>query len=126
MSTIVVVTFSGVAKVGGIVMGGRTDCNGADTKVSRTRLVSKEDLPTPSSPHMQIRTDMLLIRAKMLIKSSQYIDQTVGSLSRCYALVTFDMLDLSMSSMSSMSSSGSFIVRSISSFRPRERAKYRG
>ena len=52
----VVVTFSGVPRVGGRVMGGRTGWRGVVTKVSLTRLVRREDLPTSSSPQIHIRT----------------------------------------------------------------------
>ena len=56
----VVVTFSGVPRVGGRVMGGRTGCRGVVTKVSLMRLVRREDLPTSSSPQMHIRTWMVV------------------------------------------------------------------
>lgn len=50
-----VVTFSGVPRVGGIVMGGRTAWM-LVVKVSRTRLLSRLDLPTLSSPTRHTRT----------------------------------------------------------------------
>lgn len=56
----VVVTFSGVPKVGGSVMGGRTDWILAVTKVSLTSEVRRELLPTLSSPQMHIRTALSL------------------------------------------------------------------
>jgi hypothetical protein len=57
VSTIVVVTFSGVPSVGGIVICGRTGWILLLTKVSFTRHVMRLDLPLPSSPQTQIRTD---------------------------------------------------------------------
>ena len=52
----VVVTFSGVPRLGGRVMGGSTGCRREVTKVSLTREVSSELFPTDSSPHIAIRT----------------------------------------------------------------------
>lgn len=52
----VVVTLSGVPRVGGSVTWGRTGCILAVTKTSLTRDVIIELLPTPSSPQTQIRT----------------------------------------------------------------------
>lgn len=52
----VVVTFSGVPKVGGRVMGGRVAWILPVTNVSLTSDVSSDDLPTASSPQMQMRT----------------------------------------------------------------------
>ena len=56
MSTMVVVTLSGVPSVGGSVTWGRTGWIFAVTNVSLTSDVMMELLPTPSSPHTQIRT----------------------------------------------------------------------
>lgn len=56
----VVVTFSGVPRVGGRVMGGRTAWIFAVTKVSLTREVRMELFPTLSSPQMHIRTGLSL------------------------------------------------------------------
>src|SRR5690349_11278042 len=56
VSTMVVVTLSGVPSEGGSVTCGRTGWILAVTKTSLTRDVMMELLPTPSSPHTQIRT----------------------------------------------------------------------
>jgi hypothetical protein len=56
VSTMVVVTLSGVPSVGGSVTCGRTGWIFAVTKTSLTREVMMELLPTPSSPHRHIRT----------------------------------------------------------------------
>ena len=55
-----VVTLSGVPRVGGSVTCGRTGCILAVTKTSLTRDVMMELLPTPSSPQTQIRTAVVL------------------------------------------------------------------
>ena len=71
VSTMVVVTFSGVPILGGIVICGRTDWILLVTNVSFTRLVMRLDLPVPSSPHRQMRTikevsSMILERGRIL------------------------------------------------------------
>lgn len=53
---VVVVTFSGVPMVGGIVICGRTDWILFVTKTPLTREVMRLDFPVPSSPQTQIRT----------------------------------------------------------------------
>lgn len=53
----VVVTFSGVPMLGGIVIWGRTDWILLVTKTSLTREVIRLDFPVPSSPQTQMRTD---------------------------------------------------------------------
>lgn len=57
VSTIVVVTFSGVPILGGIVICGRTDCILLVTKTSLTKEVMRLDFPVPSSPQTHIRTE---------------------------------------------------------------------
>lgn len=52
----VVVTFSGVPRLGGRVIGGSTGWILEVTKVSLTSEVRRDDLPTDSSPHIAIRT----------------------------------------------------------------------
>ncbi len=52
----VVVTFSGVPMVGGMVTCGSTDWILLATKTSLTSEAIREDLPVPSSPQTQIRT----------------------------------------------------------------------
>ena len=56
MSTMVVLTFSGVPSEGGRVIGGRTCWILDVTNESLTRDVRRELLPTDSSPQMHIRT----------------------------------------------------------------------
>ena len=56
MSTMVVVTFSGVPSVGGSVIGGSTAEILLAMKVSLMRDVRSEDLPTLSSPTIAMRT----------------------------------------------------------------------
>ena len=56
VSTIVVVTFSGVPMLGGIVICGNTDWILFVTKTSFTSDVTRLDLPVPSSPQTHIRT----------------------------------------------------------------------
>lgn len=53
----VVVTFSGVPILGGMVIWGRTDWILFVTKTSFTKEVIRLDFPAPSSPHTQMRTD---------------------------------------------------------------------
>lgn len=52
----VVVTFSGVPMVGGMVICGRTVWILLATKTSLTREAMRLDFPVPSSPHTQMRT----------------------------------------------------------------------
>lgn len=52
----VVVQLSGVPRVGGRVIAGRVGGSLVVTKVSLTRLVRRLDLPTLSSPQMEMRT----------------------------------------------------------------------
>ena len=56
VSTTVVVTFSGVPGLGGIVMGGRTDMTFDETKLSRTKEAMMELFPTSGSPQTHICT----------------------------------------------------------------------
>lgn len=56
VSTMTVVTFSGVPRVGGRVIVGRMGWILWVVKVSFTREVMREDLPVPSSPQTQMRT----------------------------------------------------------------------
>jgi hypothetical protein len=55
----VVVTFSGVPMVGGMVTWGRTDWILLETKTSLTSEAIWLDLPVPSSPQTQILTAVL-------------------------------------------------------------------
>ena len=64
VSTIVVVTFSGVPMLGGMVIWGRTGWILFVTKTSLTRLVTRLDLPVPSSPQRQTRTMIWLAWGK--------------------------------------------------------------
>lgn len=54
----VVVTFSGVPMLGGMVIWGRTGWILFVTNTSFTRLVIRLDLPVPSSPHRHMRTSI--------------------------------------------------------------------
>lgn len=66
VSTIVVVTFSGVPMEGGMVIWGRTDWILCVTKTSLTSEVMRLDFPVPSSPQTQMRTVLsYLSRAPM-------------------------------------------------------------
>lgn len=56
VSTMVVVTFSGVPILGGMVIWGRTGWILFVTKTSFTKLVMRLDFPVPSSPHKHMRT----------------------------------------------------------------------
>jgi len=56
VSTIVVVTFSGVPILGGILIWGRQGVILFATKVSLINEVMRLDFPVPSSPQTQMRT----------------------------------------------------------------------
>ena len=56
VSTIVVVTFSGVPILGGMVIMGKTGCKPEGTNTSFTKDMIKLDLPVASSPQTHTRT----------------------------------------------------------------------
>ena len=67
----VVLTFSGVPSVGGMVIGGRTGVIFELTKLSFTKEVSNELLPTDSSPQTHIRTVAIIHRTFTVLRSSE-------------------------------------------------------
>lgn len=79
-TTVVVVTFSGVPIVGGIVIWGRIGWILFVTKTPLTSEVIKLDLPVPSSPQTQIRTWGCQYRLERLVGRVLYL--TGGHLCR--------------------------------------------
>ena len=79
----VVVTFSGVPMLGGMVVCGRTGWILVVTKTSLTREATKLDFPTDSSPQTQILTEADLV---------SYVSWTQDKSRRSLAVIPADIV----------------------------------